>query len=194
MKRRAILLAGLAASLAGVAPAAQAQTVVGGVRFEPAIEIGGSRLQLNGAGLRQRFRVGIYAAGLYVMQTSADPEQLVTQPGPKRVALRFLREVDGELFVSSLHNGLKANHSAEQLAGWRAQIDSLTATISTIARARRGDSVSFDFNPAEGIRVTFNGTTRGPVIPGEDFYAAVLRVWIGAKPADEGLKKGVLGG
>lgn len=193
MKRREILRAGLAAGLGLAAPLAQAQVVVDGVRFEPALELGGSRLQLNGAGVRQRFMVGIYAAGLYVSQKSPDPEKLATQHGPKRVALRFLRDVDGELFVTSLHTGLKANHSAEQLAGWQPQIDSLSATIGTIARARRGDTVSFDFNPAEGIRVTLNGATRGPVIPGEDFYAAVLRVWIGAKPADEGLKKGILG-
>lgn len=193
MNRRELLLTGLATALVGGAPAAHAQTVVEGVRFDPVLDLAGARLQLNGAGVRQRFMVGIYAAGLYVSKKSADAEALATQGGPKRVTLRFLRDVDGELFVNSLHNGLKANHSAEQLTGWQTQVESLSATIGTIARARRGDTVTFDFNPAEGIRVTLNGATRGPVIQGQDFYAAVLRVWIGGKPADEGLKKGILG-
>lgn len=192
MNRR-ILLAGLfAATWMGVGPAA-AQTTVEGVRFENALEMAGLKLQLNGVGVRQRFMVGVYAAGLYVPQKSSDAAQLATQRGPKRVALRFLRDVDSDLFVASLQNGLKSNHSEEQLALWREQVESLTATIRTIALARRGDSVTFDFNPAEGIRVTVNGATRGPIIQGEDFYSAVLRVWIGGKPADEGLKKGILG-
>ena len=192
MNRR-VLLAGLfAAAWMGVGPAV-AQTTVEGVRFENALEMAGLKLQLNGVGVRQRFMVGVYAAGLYVPQKSSDAAQLATQRGPKRVALRFLREVNSDLFVASLQNGLKSNHNEEQLALWRGQLESLAATIRTIALARRGDSVTFDFNPAEGIRVTVNGATRGPIIQGEDFYAAVLRVWIGGKPADEGLKKGILG-
>jgi hypothetical protein len=39
-----------------------------------------------------------------------------------------------------------------------------------------------------------NGQARGTAIPGEDFYTAVLRVWLGEKPADSGLKKGLVGG
>lgn len=192
MNRRLLLAGLLAAAWMGVGPVV-AQTTVEGVRFENALEMAGLKLQLNGVGVRQRFMVGVYAAGLYVPQKSSDAAQLATQRGPKRVALRFLRDVDSDLFVASLQNGLKSNHSEEQLALWRGQVESLTATIRTIALARRGDSVTFDFNPAEGIRVTVNGATRGPIIQGEDFYSAVLRVWIGGKPADEGLKKGILG-
>jgi hypothetical protein len=95
--------------------------------------------------------------------------------------------------VTSLHNGLKANHSEVELAKWKAQVDMLTCTIQTIALARRGDAVNFEYTPHDGTRVTVNGVTRGPLIPGADFYAAVLRVWLGEAPADAGLKKGMLG-
>jgi len=194
MNRRSLLALSVASALAFAVPAFASPRLVEGVRFDPTIEIHGSRLQLNGAGLRQRFMIGVYAAGLYLPERSADPEQIVKQRGAKRVSLRFLRDVGADLFVDSLHGGLKANHTSEQLAAWQVQMDSLTATIRTIALARRGDSITFDFNPAEGIRVTVNGATRGPVIAGEDFYSAVLRVWIGGKPADESLKRGILGG
>jgi hypothetical protein len=33
-----------------------------------------------------------------------------------------------------------------------------------------------------------------PSIAGEDFYNAVLRVWLGPQPADADLKKGILAG
>jgi hypothetical protein len=173
---------------------AATQVVIQGARYDSSIEIAGQSLVLNGVGVRRRFVFDIYVGGLYVAKKATRTEELVGQPGPKRVALRFLRDVDGELFVNSLHVGLKANHSDAELAGWKDQIDTLTATINTIALARRGDTVFFDYSPKDGTRVSVNGVTRGPLISGEDFYAAVLRVWLGETPADAGLKKGMLGG
>ncbi len=173
---------------------AQAQVVVEGARYENSIVLGGQPLVLNGVGVRKRFVFDIYTGGIYVQKKASRTEDLVTQPGPKRVALRFLRDVEGELFVNSLHVGLKANHTEAELARWQKQVESLTNTIKTIAIARRGDTVYFDYTPQDGTRVSVNGVTRGPLIPGEDFYTAVLRVWLGETPADPGLKKGMLGG
>jgi Chalcone isomerase-like len=180
--------------LAVLAGAAGAQVVIEGARYETGITLGGQPLVLNGAGVRKRLVFDIYVGGLYVPKRAARTEDLVGQPGPKRVALRFLRDVEGELFVNSLHVGLKANHTEAELARWQKQIETLTTTIKTIALARRGDTVYFDYTPQDGTRVSVNGVTRGPLIPGEDFYAAVLRVWLGEMPADAGLKKGMLGG
>jgi Chalcone isomerase-like len=180
--------------LAVLAGAAGAQVVIEGARYEAGITLGGQPLVLNGAGVRKRLVFDIYVGGLYVPKRAARTEDLVGQPGPKRVALRFLRDVEGELFVNSLHVGLKANHTEAELARWQKQIETLTTTIKTIALARRGDTVYFDYTPQDGTRVSVNGVTRGPLIPGEDFYAAVLRVWLGETPADAGLKKGMLGG
>lgn len=173
---------------------ASAQMVVEGARYDGSIVLGGQPLVLNGVGVRKRLVFDIYVGGLYVAKKAVRTAELLDQPGPKRVALRFLRDVEGELFVNSLHVGLKANHSEAELARWQKQVDTLTSTIKTIALARRGDTVYFDYTPNDGTRVSVNGVTRGPLIPGEDFYAAVLRVWLGETPADAGLKKGMLGG
>lgn len=185
----------LVAGLVVLAGAAGAQpVVVEGARYDGSIVLGGQSLLLNGVGVRKRFVFDIYVGGLYVAKKAARTEELVNQAGPKRVALRFLRDVEGELFVNSLHVGLKANHTDAELGRWKTQVDTLTTTIKTIALARRGDTVYFDYTPQEGTRVSVNGVTRGPLIPGNDFYAAVLRVWLGETPADAGLKKGMLGG
>jgi hypothetical protein len=187
--------AGLALALSTLLGAAGAQTVVvEGARYDTSIVLGGQSLVLNGVGVRKRFVFDIYTGGIYVPRKASRTEELVTQPGAKRVALRFLRDVEGELFVTSLHNGLKANHTEAELGRWQKQVDTLTTTIKTIAIARRGDTVFFDYTPQDGTRVSVNGVTRGPLIPGEDFYTAVLRVWLGETPADAGLKKGMLGG
>jgi hypothetical protein len=184
----------LAVAWLAFAGSAGAQVVVEGARYDSSVVLAGQPLVLNGVGVRKRLVFDIYVGGLYVGKKAARTEELVGQPGPKRVALRFLRDVEGELFVNSLHVGLKANHSEAELARWQKQVETLTATIKTIALARRGDTVYFDYTPQDGTRVSVNGVTRGPLIAGEDFYAAVLRVWLGETPADAGLKKGMLGG
>jgi hypothetical protein len=38
-----------------------------------------------------------------------------------------------------------------------------------------------------------NGQRRGNVLPGEDFYSALLRSFVGQRPFDAKLKAGLLG-
>ena len=42
-------------------------------------------------------------------------------------------------------------------------------------------------------RVTINGEVKSN-IAGVEFYAALLRIWLGEKPAEAGVKKALLGG
>ncbi len=190
MKR---LVAALIVSLAGAL--AQAQTVeIEGVKFEPTVEVGGQPLQLNGAGLRTRAFFKVYAAGLYVPQKSTSAQALLAQKGPRRVSIGMLRDVDADTFVGALNDGLKANLSEQQLAGFKAQIDTLNANFKAIGQAKKGDRILFEFTPDAGTRIVVNGQPRGAAIPGEAFFEAVLRVWLGDKPVDADLKKGMLGG
>ena len=179
--------------LAALTTLAQAVEVEG-VKFDPTVQVGGQPLQLNGAGVRTRVMFKVYAAGLYVPQKSNSPVALLAQKGPRRVAIGMLRNVDADTFVGALNDGLKANLSAEQLAGLKPQIDALNANFKEVGEAKKGDQINFEFTPEAGTRIIVNGQPRGAAIPGENFFEAVLRVWIGDKPVDADLKRGLLGG
>lgn len=186
-------LAGLV--LAAAAMGLQAQPAeLEGVKLEPSAQVAGTALQLNGAGMRTRAIFKVYVAALYVPQKSADAAALLAQKGPRRVTLTMLRNVDADSFAGALNDGLKANHTEAQLAGWKAQIDALNAGLAAVGEARKGDVIQIEFAPATGTRVLVNGQPRGAAMPGEDFLAALLRIWLGEKPADGSLKKGLLGG
>ena len=47
--------------------------------------------------------------------------------------------------------------------------------------------------PGKGLIFTVNGVAHGAPIVGDDFYAALLRIFIGDKPTDEDLKRALLG-
>ncbi len=165
-----------------------------GVKLEPSAQVGTAALQLNGAGLRTRAFFKVYVAALYVPQKSADAAALLAQKGPRRITLTMLRNIDADSLSGALNDGLKANHSEAQLAGWKTQIETLNASLKAAGEARKGDVIQIEFTPEAGTRVLLNGQPRGTAMPGEDFLTALLRIWLGDKPADAALKKGLLGG
>jgi hypothetical protein len=190
--RRSLALFVLSLVLAN-APFAQTVSVEG-VRFEPTATVGGAALVLNGARLRTRAFFKVYAAGLYVPQKSGDAAALLAQDGPRRVSIGMLRDVDATTFASSLIEGLKSNNSEQQLAAIAPQVEQLQTTLKGIGEAKKGDSIQLDWIPESGTRIVVNGQPRGEAIAGPAFFTALLRIWLGDKPADSSLKTALLGG
>lgn len=194
MKRQEFLHV-LAAAFLGLATSVgSAQPLeLEGVKLEPTVQLGGSTLQLNGAGVRTRAIFKVYVAGLYVPQKANSAAALLAQKGPRRIAITMLRNVEAESFASALNDGLRNNHSEAQLAAFASQIETLNANLKAVGEAKKGDAIHFEFVPDTGTRILVNGQPRGNAIAGEDFFAAVLRIWIGDKPADGSLKRGMVG-
>jgi len=188
---RLFAAAALVLSAAGV----HAQVVeLEGVKLEPTAQVAGAALQLNGAGLRTRAIFKVYVAGLYVPQKSSDATALLAQKGPRRISITMLRNVDADSFAGALNDGLRANHTEAQVAALKTQIETLNANLKAVGEAKKGDVIHFEYLPESGTRVTVNGQARGTAIAGEDFFTAVLRVWLGDKPVDADLKKGLTRG
>ena len=71
-----------------------------------------------------------------------------------------------------------------------AQFEALVAATGTV---HKGDVVNLDLEPGRGTAFRLNGTLRGEAIAGEDFYAALLRSFVGDRPYDRELRAGLLG-
>lgn len=163
-----------------------------GVRLVDSVTLAGRELKLNGIGLRSVFIVKAYVAGLYVPQRSERAGELIAQRGPRRLAIHLLADTSSARFTKSINNGLRRNHGEAQLAAMQPQIAMLNATLAAIGTAKKGDLVTLDH--AEGnTRIAVNDEFRGEPIPGEDFYAALLRIFLGENPVDDDLKRGLLG-
>jgi hypothetical protein len=165
-----------------------------GVKFEPAAQVGATALQLNGVGVRTRAIFKVYVAGLYVPQKASSASALLAQKGARRMAITMLRNVDADTFAGALAEGLQKNLSDAQFVAFKPQIDALNASFKAAGEAKKGDVIHLEFAPDAGTRVIVNGKPQGSPIAGEDFYGAVLRIWLGDKPVDDDLKKGLLGG
>jgi hypothetical protein len=164
---------------------------VAGVRIDDKTRVAGAELALKGAGVRKRYFVQVYAMGLYVTDRQADP---IAQGGAKRVAIHMLRDVDAATFAKALVEGMRPNHDAVTMQLLEPRIVQLNAIMSEMQEARKGMAILLDWVPGAGTQVTIQGKPAGKPIEGEDFYRALLRIWLGEKPVQDDLKKALLGG
>jgi len=185
---RAVLLA---LCLAWLQLAAAAE--VAGVRVEDKARVGASELVLNGAGLRTRLIFKVYVGALYLPEKSGDAAKIIASTGPKRLSMTLMRNLTAKQLTEALEEGLRANHTEAQLAALRPRIDVAESTMREIGSAKEGSVIALEYVPASGTRITIDSAPKGPSITGEDFYAALLRVWIGDRPVDASLKKAMLG-
>ncbi|CAG2149330.1 hypothetical protein LMG31506_04015 [Cupriavidus yeoncheonensis] len=189
------VLAALAAGLAlAVLPAAAGATEFEGLRFDDAARVAGKELQLNGTALRSGLLLKGYVAALYLPEKARNATVVLGTSGTKRLQFRMLREVDPNAFARAMQKGMRENHSELQMQMLSARLVQFERTIDQVGTARRGDVINVDFSPDAGTVVAINGTPRGRPIPGEDFYQAVLRVFLGEHPVDRDVKRGLLGG
>ena len=184
--------AALALSLALFAAPSHAVDVAG-VALEPSVQVSGATLTLNGAGLRKKVFFKVYVMGLYVARKTADAGELIAQPGPKRVAIRMLRDVGADTFTDALREGMRDNHSEGEMAALEPRVKQLAALMNEVGEAKDGMQISLDWIPGSGTVLVINGAARGKPIAGEDFYRALLRIWLGEHPVQDDLKKAVLG-
>lgn len=166
---------------------------VSGVKFEDSIQLANQSLSLNGAGVRTFVIVDVYVAGLYVPKKDTSVQTLLSQPGAKSVQVSLLRNLSGEEFANAMIKGFKANNTDADVAKYQPQLDEIKNLMLSIGEAAKGSKIQINFIPGTGTRVIFNGQQKGPDIGSEDFFQALLKIWLGEHPVDSGLKKALVG-
>ena len=164
---------------------------VAGVKLEDQIQPG--NLLLNGAGLRKRLFFQVYAIGLYLPKKTGDAEAAIGSPGPKRVAIHMLRNVGAAEFSEALADGIRANHSEAEAKALEPRVQELSAIMAEVKEAKKGMAIALDLKGNE-THLLVDGKARGRAISGEDFYRALLRIWLGPRPVQDDVKKALLGG
>ena len=180
-----------------LAPAVAPAMEIAGVNLPDKITLskGGPELVLNGAGVRHKLMtVEVYVGALYLAAKNKDAEAVLADTGPKRVEMRVLIEqLTAKELIASLNDAIAANHNPAELALIEARLRDLNRMMSKIGVLKRGGVVHIDFIPGSGTRINVNSQDM-LTIPGDDFFRALLRIWIGKKPVDGRLRDAMLGG
>ncbi len=193
MIRHLIRLAALSLSLA-LGTAAHAQPVeVAGVKYERNLTLAGAPLQLNGAGIRYKVIFKVYTAGLYLAAKAATPEAVLAAPGPKRLHIVMLREIDANELGKLFTKGMEQNAPREEFSKSINGILRMSDIFSSKKKLTPGENFSVDWIPGSGTVVTVDGVVQGEPIKEPEFFQALMKIWLGKSPADSQLKELLLG-
>ena len=164
-----------------------------GLSFDDQIRLANRELRLNGLGVRGIFIFKAYVAGLYLGEKTSAPQEVLRQPGPKRLQLRMLMEIGSADIKKALVDGMRKNVNDAQWAAMQERVAQFARTIDSIGVTRPGDSINLDYVPERGLVLAVNEAVKGPAISGTDFYNALLEIFVGDHPVDTRLKNGLLG-
>ncbi len=159
-----------------------------GVTLPDSIQVGGKTLVLNGLGLRTKFVVKVYVAGLYLEQKSSDANAILKADAPKRLVMQFVRDVSKKQMADAFEESFN-NNSPDAAKNMKADIDKLLDALEPL---KEGQQMVFTYVPSTGTTVAINGKDK-LTIAGPAFAPVLFSVWLGPKPPNADLKKGILG-
>lgn len=183
------------AAILSLAPGlARAATVdVAGVQLEDRITVNGSPLQLNGAGVRYKAVFKVYTAGLYLGQKATTTEQVLAAPGPRRMTITMLRDIDsaelGKLFSRGMEDNMERSAFSKLIPG----VIRMSQVFTDHKKLLASETFVLDWVPGTGTVLTVKGKVEGEPFKEPEFFNALMRIWLGPKPADWQLKDALLG-
>ncbi|MGC2323126.1 MAG: chalcone isomerase family protein [Terriglobales bacterium] len=159
-----------------------------GVTLPDTVQVGGTTLVLNGLGWRKKFVVKVYVAGLYLEQKSSDASAIIKAEAPKRIVMQFLHGANKSQMADAFDESFN-NNSPDARKTMKADIDRLLGALEPV---KEGDQMVFTYVPGTGTTLAINGKDK-LTIAAPAFGPVLFSVWLGPKPPNEDLKKGILG-
>ncbi len=163
-----------------------------GVKLEDAMDLRGAKLQLNGAGTRFKGPFKVYVAGLYVGKKVSSLDEIVAQPGPKRVSITMVREIDAGELGKLLTRGIEDNTPKSEFSKLVPGLIKMGQVFSDNKKLVPGDNFTIDWVPGTGTVLTVKGKPTDEPFKEPEFFKAILSLWLGPVPADWKLKDALL--
>lgn len=184
------LVAGTLALMLG--SAAVAATIdLAGVKVEDSATVDGTKLQLNGAGIRHKF-VKVYVGSLYTTTKVHTLDELIAAPGPKRLTMTFLRDLEsaplGKLFTRGIEDNVPKAHLSKLIPS----IIRMGEIFSSTKSFAPGETIVLDWVPESGLNIYVKGKLWPGAFKEPQFYAAMMAIWMGPNPGDWKLKDALL--
>ena len=176
-----------------LAPAALAQVTVSGVKYDETADVRGTKLQLNGAGVRYKAVFKVYTAGPLPDQEcrhhrrGAGRARRQAHVHHHAARHRFRRTRQAVLARRGRQHGQGGLLQADP----RRDAHEPDLLRPQEAQARR--DLHHRLGSRHRHRDHGQGRAAGRALQGAEFYNALLRIWLGPNPADWKLKEALLG-
>jgi len=167
-----------------------AQTEVAGVNLPDSETYQGQTLNLNGAGVREKLWIDLYAGGLYLAEKSSDAAQVVSSNKPMSIKLHIVSKlITSDKMVDAVNEGFE-NSTSGNTKPLASKIEKFRSFFS--AEIKKNDVFDIVYIPETGVTAYKNDKELG-TIEGMDFKKALFGIWLSNRPADDDLKEAMLG-
>ena len=161
---------------------------VAGVSLEPSVTVNNQALKLNGYGIRKKLFVKVYIGSLYTAKKIGTAGELLADSSDKLIRMNFLHsKVDKEKIVEAYQEGFSNNSP-----GLSGSPDVKKFLSLFTADFVKGDVVDLSIMGNGTVSASHNGRLLGQ-LQSPKLAKGVLAIYFGDKPADDSLKKGMLG-
>lgn len=167
-----------------------AQEKLSGVSVYETLSFGGHRLTLNGAGVKERMWIDQYVASLYLPKKTTNADQIIDGTDPSIIKINVVSGLlSSDKMIEMFEEGFQ-NSTNGGTSKLKTEIDKFKAIFKESIKEK--DEFMLVYDPKTGITIFKNSVKKG-VIEGHEFKKALFGVWLCVKPADEKLKKSMLG-
>lgn len=167
-----------------------AQMTIADITLPAKQEINGSTLSLNGGGLREKLWIDLYVGGLYVTTKTSDAKKIINADEAMNMHIEIVSGlITREKFLDAVNEGFE-NSTNGNTSKFAEEIPAFIAAFKD--EIVKGDKIDISYTPKKGVVVWKNGKMLTS-IRGLEFKKALFAIWLGDKPADKNLMKGMLG-
>lgn len=164
---------------------------VSGVEIPETMTVAGQDLNLNGAGVRDKWFMDIYVGGLYLPEPMNDAQAIIEADKPMAIKLHMVSGmITSDKMKDATMEGFESA-TGGNMAPIQEEIDKFIAVFDE--EIKEGDVFDIAYAPEKGIVVHKNGKEQGVIGGDMEFKQAVFGIWLSDQPAHSGLKSQMLG-
>ena len=170
---------------------ADAQTKIGGIVMPNVMKVNGEYLKMNGGGVREKYWIDLYVGVLYLKNKTSDADKIMSADEPMAIKMRI---VSGMVSNSKLEDAVRDGMEKSTGGNLDPVKDRMEEMIKKGFAEDVNDGDEFDIVYTPGTGTTLKKNNKDLVtLEGLDFKKAVFGIWLCDKPAQESLKKKMLG-
>ena len=147
-------------------------------------------LILNGAGIRSKFFFDLYVGGLYLKNKSSNALHVINSDEPMAIKLHITSSlITSKKMMDATMEGFE-NSTNKNMEPIKNEINQFINVFKK--EIKDGDIYDFIYTPQVGVKI-FKNSKLIATIKGLEFKKALFGIWFCDKPAQESLKKEMLG-
>ena len=165
-------------------------SAINAVDLEKSFKKDDINLILNGQGVRDKFFIDLYVAGLYLEEKSSDFQKIINADEPMNIRLHIVSSlITSQKMEDGTREGFE-NSTNGDIEPIKEKIEAFLVVF--MEEIKENDIYDFLYIPNNGVLIYKNDVLK-TTINGLNFKKALYGIWLGEKPAQNSLKKDMLG-